>query len=75
MTKSIVVVKMPCKISFLIIKSLSSWPSLISDVLDACNLASDWPHTFLQLGCFCLGCKLHKHYARIILYYVLHIEI
>ena len=60
MTKSIVVVKIPCKISFLSqyirnTKVLSSWPSaLISDVLVAYNFASDWPRTFLQPGCFCL---------------------
>ena len=51
MTKSIVVVKMPCNIyiyiSFLsqlirnTYNSLSSWSSLISDVLVAYNLASD----------------------------------
>ena len=29
---------------------LSSWPSLVSDVLVACNLAFDWPHTFLHLA-------------------------
>ena len=42
MTKSIVVVKIPCKIPFLSqqirnTKVLSSWPSLISDVLVAYN--------------------------------------
>ena len=39
MTKSIIVVKMPCKV-------LTSWPSLISNVLVAYNLTSDWPRTF-----------------------------
>ena len=33
----------------------TSWPSLISDVLFVYNFASDWPRTFLQPGCFCLG--------------------
>ena len=37
---------------------MSSWPSLISDVLVVYNLASDWPRTFLQPGCFCLGTHL-----------------
>ena len=49
MTKPIIVVKMLCKISFLShrnTKVLSSWPSLISDVLVAYNFASDWPRTF-----------------------------
>ena len=55
MTKSIVVVKMPCKniISVTLnyeYKVLSSWLSLISDVLVAYNFASDWPRTFLQPG-------------------------
>ena len=40
-----------CMATFL----LSSWPSLISDVLVIYNLASDWPRTFLQPGYFCLA--------------------
>ena len=51
----ILVVKMPCKM-YHICKSkysLSSLPSLKSDVLVAYNLASDWLCTFLQPGYHC----------------------
>ena len=63
MTKPIIVVKIPCKLLYVIqgkgflIKYLTSWPYLISEFLVAyiTIVASDWPHTFLQLGCFCLA--------------------
>ena len=62
MTKPIIVVKMPCKLLYVIqvkgflIKCSTSWPYLISEFLVAYNLvASDWPRTFLQPGCFCLA--------------------
>ena len=63
MTKPIIVVKMPCKLlyichsskrilnkmfNFLALLDISFW-SLITIV------ASDWPRTFLQPGCFCLA--------------------
>ena len=58
-TKPIIVVKMPgCKLLRIIQVKGLSWPYLISKILVAynysCNAASDWPHTFLQPGCFCL---------------------
>ena len=54
MTKPIIVVKMPCKLLYVIqvkeflIKCLTSWPYLISEFLVAyiTIVASDWPHTF-----------------------------
>ena len=64
MTKPIIVVKMPCKLSvvchssirilnkmfnFLALLQYQSFWSPITIV------ASDWPRTFLQPGCFCLA--------------------
>ena len=37
---------------------VTSWPQLISEFwshMSVCNVASDWPHTFLHPGCFCLA--------------------
>ena len=56
MTKPIVVLKMPCiSVNNTIIKSFVFLAC--HDVLVACNLASDWPRTFVQPGlgyhCFC----------------------
>ena len=60
-TKPIIVVKMPCKLLYIVqVKRflITSWPYLISKVLIACDhlqccflLASH----FLQPGCFCLA--------------------
>ena len=54
MTKPIIVVKMPCKLLYVIqvkgflIKCSISWPYLISEFLVAYTIvASDWPRTFL----------------------------
>ena len=61
MTKPIIVVKMPCKLLYVIqvkgflIKCSTSWPYLISEFLVAYN--SDWLRTFIQPGCFCLAYK------------------
>ena len=62
-TKPIIVVKMPsCKLLYITLIQIkgSSWPYLISKVWvtynHSNNAASDWPRTFLQPGCFCLGC-------------------
>ena len=60
MTKPIIVVKMPaCILLYTIQVKGSSWSYLISKVLvtynHSYNAASDWPCTFLQPGCFCLG--------------------
>ena len=54
MTKPIIVVKMPCKLLYVIqvkeflIKCSTSWPYLISEFLFAyiTIVASDWPRTF-----------------------------
>ena len=63
-TKPIIVVKMPCKLLYVIqvkgflIKCSTSWPYLISEFLVAYTMtivASDRPCTFLQPGCFCLA--------------------
>ena len=58
MTKLIIVVKFPCKISFLY-RNTKSFISLISDVLVAYNkiitLLLIGLTLFLQPGCFCLG--------------------
>ena len=53
-TKPIIVVKVPCKLLYVIqvkeflIKCSTSWPYLISEFLVAyiTIVASDWPHTF-----------------------------
>ena len=61
MTKPIIVVKIPCKLLYVIqvkgfIKCSTSWPYLISEVWSLITIvASDWPRTFLQPGCFCLA--------------------
>ena len=69
-TMPIIVVKMPCKLFYVIqvkgflIKCSTSWPYLISEILVAyiTIVASDWRRTFLQPGCFCLAyhCFLYK---------------
>ena len=64
MTKPIIVVKVPCKLLYVIqvkeflIKCSTSWPYLISEFLVAyiTIVASDWPRTFLHPRCFCLAC-------------------
>ena len=76
MTKPIIVVKMPCKLLYVIqvkgflIKCSTSWPYLISEFLVAyiTIVASDWPRTFLHPRCFCLAYKLLKaaHTNRIL---------
>ena len=60
MTKPIIVVRVPCKLLYVIpvkeflIKCLTSWPYLISEFLVAyiTIVASDWPRTFFT---FCLA--------------------
>ena len=58
-TKPIIVVKMPCKLLYVIqvkgflIKCSTSWPYLISEILVAYAIvASDWPHTFYSQAVF-----------------------
>ena len=61
MTKPIIVVKMPCKLLYVIqvkgflIKCSTSWPYLISEFLVTYNhqfVASDWPRTFYSQAVF-----------------------
>ena len=60
MTKPIIVVKMPCKLLYVIqvkgflIKCSTSWPYLISEFLVAyiTIVASDWPRTFFTARLF-----------------------
>ena len=66
MTKPIIVVKMPCKLLYVIqvkeflIKCSTCWPYLISESLVAyiTIVASDWPHTFFttRLFLFSINC-------------------
>ena len=61
MTKPIIVVKVPCKLLYVIqvkeflIKCSTSWPYLISEFLVAyiTIVASDWPRTFFTPKVFC----------------------
>ena len=65
MTKPIIVVKVPCKLLYVIqvkeflTKCSTSWPYLISEFLVAyiTIVASDWPRTFLHPRCFCLASR------------------
>ena len=80
-TKPIIVVKVPCKLLYVIqvkeflIKCSTSWPYLISCGVFGClyNLvASDWPRTFLHSRCFCLAYHyflleiLRKYYEEVV---------
>ena len=72
MTKPIIVVKVPCKLLYVIqvkeflIKCSTSWPYLISEFLVAyiTIVASDWPRTFFTPKVFCLACNLTKIHLR-----------
>ena len=64
-TKPIIVVKMPCKLLYVIqvkeflIKCSTSWPYLISEILVAySNVASDWPRTFFTARLFLFSISL-----------------
>ena len=72
-TKPIIVVKMPCKLLYFIqvkgflIKCSTSWPYLISEFWSLITIvASDWPRTFLQPGCFCLAYSLQGIFTTMI---------
>ena len=73
MTKPIIVVKVPCKLLYVIqvkeflIKCSTSWPYLISEFLVAyiTTVASDWPRTFLHPRCFCLA-YIYTHIVTIL---------
>ena len=81
MTKPIIVVKVPCKLLYVIqvkeflIKCLTSWPYLISEFLVAyiTIVASDWPRTFFTPKVFLFsiinnqgrGTHEHAHIAAL----------
>ena len=65
MTKPIIVVKMPCKLLYVIqvkrflIKCSISWPYLISEFLVAyIFVASDWPRTFFTARLFLFSIEI-----------------
>ena len=66
MTKPIIVVKVPCKLLYVIqvkeflIKCSTSWPYLISEFLVAyiTIVASDWPHIFFTPKVFLFSITL-----------------
>ena len=71
MTKPIIVVRVPCKLLYVIqvkeflIKCLTSWPYLISEFLVAyiTIVASDWPRTFFTPKVFLFSIK-YTGYAK-----------
>ena len=66
MTKPIIVVKVPCKLLYVIqvkeflIKCSTSWPYLISEFLVAYIIivASDWPRTFFTPKVFLFSIEI-----------------
>ena len=72
MTKPIIVVKVPCKLLYVIqvkeflIKCLTSWPYLISEFLVAyiTIVASDWPRTFFTPKVFLFSITSTRGIAR-----------
>ena len=62
MTKPIIVVKIPCKPLYVIqvakriLNKMFNFLALL-DIRVLIAVASDWPHIFLQPGCFCLAYK------------------
>ena len=68
MTKSIIVVRVPCKLLYVIqvkeflIKYLTSWPYLTSEFLVAyiTIVASDWPRTFFTPKVFLFSMNVTK---------------
>ena len=79
MTKPIIVVKVPCKLLYVIqvkeflTKCSTSWPYLISEILVTyiTIVASDWPRTFFTLKVFLFSIHTYNMYldAHIIEYY------
>ena len=71
MTKAIIVVKVPCKLLYVIqvkeflIKCSTSWPYLISEFLVAyiTIVASDWPRTFFTPKVFLFSIL---HYTQLL---------
>ena len=72
-TKPIIVVKMPCKLLYIIqVKEflITSWPYLISRFLIAYNhynAATDWPHTFYSQAVFVWYCDMLKCLLHVII--------
>ena len=70
MTKPIIVVKVPCKLLYVIqvkeflIKCSTSWPYLISEFLVAyiTIVASDWPRTFFTPKVFLFSILITRTY-------------
>ena len=80
MTKPIIVVKVPCKLLYVIqvkeflIKCSTSWPYLISEFLVAyiTIVASDWPCTFFTPKVFLFSISnYNQHYTCIYSYFKL----
>ena len=73
MTKPIIVVKVPCKLLYVIqvkkflIKCSTSWPYLISEFLVAyiTIVASDWPRTFFTPKVFLFSLNIHAEIHQI----------
>ena len=71
-TKPIIVVKVPCKLLYVIqvkgflIKCSTSWPYLISEFLVAyiTIVASDWPRTIFTPKVFLFSIKTHDSESR-----------
>ena len=75
-TKPIIVVKVPCKLLYVIqvkeflIKCSTSWPQSFCAYITI--VASDWPRIFLHPRCFCLTYHyflleiLRKYYEEIV---------
>ena len=69
MTKPIIVVKVPCKLLYVIqvkeflIKCSTSWPYLISEFLVTyiTIVASDWPRTFFTPKVFLFSIHIYIH--------------
>ena len=72
MTKPIIVVRVPCKLLYVIqvkeflIKCLTSWPYLISEFLVAyiTIVASDWPCTFFTPKVFLFSIYITRVYTH-----------
>ena len=79
-TKPIIVVRVPCKLLYVIqvkeflIKCLTSWPYLISEFLVAyiTIVASDWPRTFFTPKVFLFSIYIYI-YIYVWIYYNLRI--
>ena len=76
MTKPIIVVRVPCKLLYVIqvkeflIKCLTSWPYLISEFLVAyiTIVASDWPRTFFTPKVFLFSMNYTCYFSQIVGY-------